>query len=120
ARQRERPHRRRLLEPRPRLVRQPRDCEDRADHHRQRLLLPLQRLRRRPEWCRTSAHEAIYAQAQREGRALQPHPRRRVPLRENLDIRAATRKCARDLERSEERRVGKECIYRWTWDAVMI
>ncbi|MBT8161707.1 helix-turn-helix domain-containing protein [Arthrobacter sp. GN70] len=64
ARERAGSHRRRILESRPRLVRQARDREDRADHHRQWLLLPLQSVRGCPGWCRASADEAVHAQAQ--------------------------------------------------------
>lgn len=41
-------HRRRVLEPRPRMVCQARHHEDRTDHHRQRRLLSLVRLRNSP------------------------------------------------------------------------
>lgn len=91
-------HRRRVLEPRPRMVCQARHHEDRTDHHRQRRLLSLVRLRNSPARHRAQANAAVYAQVQRQSRALQPGQGGRVPLRQNLDLRTPARESAGELE----------------------
>lgn len=92
--------RRRIPEPRPRLVCYPRHHPDRANHHRQRRLLPFRGVRCRSERRRAPPHEAVHAQAQWESRTLQPHPRRRVPLRKDLDLRRPARESVGNLERA--------------------
>ncbi len=77
-----------------------------ADHprcHRQRLLLSRCHLRagsEQPRRVSPPADPTVHAPPQREGRALQPDPVRRVPLRPDLDLRNPTSRGRPDLEHS--------------------
>ena len=74
-----------------RLLRRPRHHRQRGAD-RQRLLLPLQALRPRPSAARSStAHPALPAPDQRQGRTVQPHPARGMGLRPRLPLRSRTR-----------------------------
>ena len=57
--------------------------------HRQRPELPLRRVRgpARPTGHPPPAHPPVPAPDQRQSRTLQPHPRRRIPLRQTIPIR---------------------------------
>ncbi|TDQ53345.1 integrase-like protein [Actinorugispora endophytica] len=84
---------------RARLVRRPRHHPYRADRHRQRRALPRRRVRPSTTRVTSPAHHALHTSTQRQGRAPQTDPDRRVPLRPRMDLRRRTRSRARHVER---------------------
>ena len=90
-RRREGLHHDRLLLPRPGLLRHPRHHRARASGHRQRGQLPRPDLHRDNHLPGLTPPEdpSLHPTAQRQGRALQPHPGKGVPLRAFLLLRAA-------------------------------
>ena len=87
-RQRDRRHPLRVLRAGPRLVPLHRDSRRRG-HHRQRGELPIEEIRRpaRPTSHRPHLLPPLPAPDKRQSRTLQPHPRRRVPLQLQIQIR---------------------------------
>jgi len=89
---RTRGHRRRVPAPGHRVLRRPRRHR-RTRPDRQRVLLPVRRLRHGPTRRRpTHLHPPPPPPDQWEGRAVQPNPRRRVRLRQTLDLRDPARR----------------------------
>ena len=92
-------HRDRIPLPSPRVLRRPRHQPDQPRHHRQRRLLPGHSLQPHRGRGRTPpADRAVHASPQRQGRALPADPRRRTPLRPNLDLRSRPHRSPRGLE----------------------
>ncbi len=75
----------RFHQPRQGVLRRPRHHPVHQGGHRQRCLLPLDGIRPHPHRDAAPVHPALHPTAQREGRALQPDPRRGVPLRPRMD-----------------------------------
>ena len=88
ARQRDRRHLGRVLRTGEAVVPKHRR-RHRRDHHRQRAELPIQKVRRpaRPTGDPPHLLPPVPAPDHRQSRAVQPHPRRRVPLQPQIQLR---------------------------------